>query len=190
MCYAWKSSDRCLGLFAESYKTSEYSAWLGISPIGHSWGFICSAFSTIFSITFSTIICLTWHRPYWPFVGIHMFSLLNNIFPIIFSIIFRLTWHLPYCWPLLGIHMLGLLNNILNNILNNVLLDLASPLLLTILGNLYARPSQPISCSQSFPIFQAITWITPNLKTSEKRSFFFTIGSTVCFLTFPDGRWW
>ena len=56
VCYAWKSSDRCLGLFAESYKTSEYSAWLGISPIGHSWGFICSAFSTIFSIIF----CLTW----------------------------------------------------------------------------------------------------------------------------------
>ena len=40
--------------------------------------------------------------------------------------------------------MLGLLDNILNNILNNILLDLASLLLLAILGNLYAWPSQPI----------------------------------------------
>ena len=109
MCYAWKNSDRCLGLFAESYKTSEYSAWLGISPIGHSWGFICSAFSTIFSIIFSTIFCL--------------------------------TWHLPYCWPFLEIYRPGLLNP---------------------------------SCSQSFPIFQAIRWIKSkiNSKTSEKEVFF------------------
>ena len=127
VCYAWKSSDRCLGLFAESYKTSEYSAWLGISPIGHSWGFICSAFSTIFSIIFSTIFCL--------------------------------TWHLPYCWPFLEIYRPGLLNP---------------------------------SCSQSFPIFQAITWIKLKIdsKTSEKRSFFFTFASTGCFLTFSDGQWW
>ena len=94
MCYAWKSSDRCLGLFAESYKTSEYSAWLGISPIGHSWGFICSAFSTIFSIIFSTIFCLTWHFPYCPFLGIHMPGLSTHL---LFSVVSNLSgYHMDY----------------------------------------------------------------------------------------------
>ena len=116
MCYAWKSSDRCLGLFAESYKTSEYSAWLGISPIGHSWGFICSAFSTIFSIIF----CLTWLDS--PIAGHSWESICPaflTMFSIIFSTIFCLTWHFPYC-PFLGIHMPGLSTHLLFSVVSNL----------------------------------------------------------------------
>ena len=116
MCYAWKSSDRCLGLFAESYKTSEYSAWLGISPIGHSWGFICSAFSTIFSIIF----CLTWLDS--PIAGHSWESICPaflTMFSIIFSTIFCLTWHFPYC-PFLEIHMPGLSTHLLFSVVSNL----------------------------------------------------------------------